>query len=73
MSILYADNFLAGSVLTLLMPTILLSLIAVWYVRSVKSVPDTRASAPALPPDDVVAAAEAAEGDTGTPEAPSGA
>jgi hypothetical protein len=49
----FADNFLAGSLLTLLMPTILLSVIAIWYVRSVKKVPSqappARPSAPAPP------------------------
>jgi hypothetical protein len=55
----FADNFLAGSLLTLLMPTLLLSAIAVWYVLSVKRVPkDTPESSSVLPPPEILAAAE---------------
>ncbi|HWK15815.1 MAG TPA: hypothetical protein VNR66_00020 [Solirubrobacteraceae bacterium] len=36
----YADNFLAGSILTLLLPIGLLIVIAVWYVLAIKRVPD---------------------------------
>jgi hypothetical protein len=47
----FADNFLAGSLLTLLMPTILLSVIAIWYVRSARKMPSesqpARTAAPA--------------------------
>jgi hypothetical protein len=53
-----ADNFLAGSLLTLLMPTGLLIAIAIWYVLAVKRVPkDTPTSSPSLPSPDVLAAA----------------
>lgn len=56
--ILFADNFLAGSLLSLLMPVCLLIAIAVWYVVTVRHVPgDTPTSSAALPPPDVVAAA----------------
>ena len=56
-SIPFADNYLAGSLLTLLMPTLLLIAIAVWLVIALKKVPDTPESSPSLPPSDVVAAA----------------
>jgi hypothetical protein len=56
-SIPFADNYLAGSLLTLLMPTLLLIAIAVWLVIALKKVPDTAESSPSLPPSDVVAAA----------------
>lgn len=59
-AILFADNFLAGSLLTLLMPTLLLSAIAVWYVRTVRRVPENTPPPPAsLPAPDVLAAADA--------------
>ena len=54
----FADNFLAGSLLTLLMPTILLVSIAVWGVRLlIKSPNDTPASSPAMPSSEVVGSA----------------
>ncbi len=56
---LFADNFLAGSLLSLLLPTGLLITIAVWYVRTVKRVPqDTPTASAALPSSDVLAAAD---------------
>jgi hypothetical protein len=56
--LLFADNFLAGSVLSLLLPTGLLVTIVIWYVRGIRHVPkDTPKSAPALPTPDVLAAA----------------
>jgi hypothetical protein len=68
MSILFADNFLAGSLLSLLLPTLLLTALAVWLWRITSRVPaHTPVSSPALPPPDVVAAAESEEGDTGAP------
>jgi len=58
----FADNFLAGSLLTILMPTLLLSAIAIWYVLAVKRVPeDTPRSSPSLPPPEVLAAASEVE------------
>ncbi len=36
----FADNFLAGSIISLLFPVGLLIAIAVWYVLSVRRVPD---------------------------------
>jgi hypothetical protein len=58
----FADNFLAGSLLSLLLPTGLLIAIAIWYVRAVRHVPeDTPESSPALPTAEVVAAAPPAE------------
>jgi hypothetical protein len=57
--LLFADNFLAGSLLTLLLPTGLLIAIAIWYIVAVKRVPqDTPRSSAALPSSDVLAAAD---------------
>ena len=57
--ILFADNFLAGSYLTLLMPGGVLIAIAVWFVLSVRRIPeDTPASSPSLPAPEVLAAAD---------------
>ncbi len=54
----FADNFLAGSVLSLVLPVGLLIAIAVWYVIVVRRVPsDTPESSSALPPREVVKAA----------------
>ena len=36
----YADNFLAGSIITLLLPIGLLIAIAIWYVLAIKRVPE---------------------------------
>ena len=58
---LFADNFLAGSLLSLLMPVCLLIAIAVWYVLFAKRTPDAHPASPSLPPSDVVAAAPEAE------------
>jgi hypothetical protein len=63
----FADNFMAGAVLTLVMPLGLLIAIVVWYVIAVRHVPnDTPESSSVLPPQEVVAAA----GDTVTPADP---
>jgi hypothetical protein len=49
--VLFADNYLAGSLLTLLLPIGLLVVIAVWYVIAVKKVPESRRTvAGATPP-----------------------
>jgi hypothetical protein len=59
---LFADDFLAGSLLSLLLPVCLLIAVAVWYVAFARRAPDAHPSAPTLPPPDVVAAAgDAAE------------
>jgi hypothetical protein len=42
----FADNFLAGSLLTLLLPIGLLIAIAVWYMVAVRRVPDGGKRAP---------------------------
>ncbi|HEY2316915.1 MAG TPA: hypothetical protein VGH67_01335 [Solirubrobacteraceae bacterium] len=55
--ILFADNFLAGSLLSLLLPVCLLIALAVWYVRFVRQSPDTSPASSTLPPAAVVAAA----------------
>ena len=54
----FADNFLAGSVLSLVLPVGLLIVIAVWYLIAVRRLPhDTPESASALPSPEIVAAA----------------
>ena len=64
----FADNFLAGSLLTLLLPIGLLIAIAVWYVRTVKHVPeDTPESSAALPSSEVLAAARRGQGSRAPP------
>ena len=56
--IAFADNFLAGSLLTLLMPTLLLTALAIWYVIAVRRVPkDTPEASSTPPPPEVVSAA----------------
>ena len=58
----FADNFLAGSLITFLLPVGLLIAIAIWYVLAVRHVPEeTPTSSAALPPSEVVAAAAPAE------------
>ncbi len=55
--LLFADNFLAGSLLTILMPVLLLIVIAVAFVAFVKRVPrNAPSSSSTLPPPHVVAA-----------------
>ncbi|MGH2866337.1 MAG: hypothetical protein ACRDNK_02050 [Solirubrobacteraceae bacterium] len=54
----FADNFLAGSLLSLLMPVALLIALVVWYTIAVRRVPsDTPESSSRLPGAEVVAAA----------------
>jgi hypothetical protein len=49
--VLFADNYLAGSLLTLLLPIALLIVIAIWYVIAAKKVPEaSRTVAGATPP-----------------------
>lgn len=49
--VLFADNYLAGSLLTLLLPIGLLIAITIWYVIAVKKVPESRRTvAGATPP-----------------------
>jgi len=54
---LFADDFLAGSLLSLLLPICLLIAIAVWYVAFARRTSDAHPASPALPPSEVVAAA----------------
>ena len=54
---LFADNFQAGAVISLLIPVCLLIAIAVWYVLFARRTPDAHPSAPTLPSSEVVAAA----------------
>ncbi len=54
----FADNFLAGAVLSLVMPIGLLIAIAVWYLVAVRRIPqDTPESSAVLPSREVVEAA----------------
>lgn len=56
--LVFADNFLAGSLLSLLMPVLLLIAIAVWYTRTARRLPkDTPSSSPGLPTRSVVESA----------------
>jgi hypothetical protein len=60
--LLFADNFLAGSILSLLLPVGLLIAIAIWYTLSVKRVPkDTPTSSTAFPAPEVGAAPRPSE------------
>lgn len=69
--LLFADNFLAGSLLSLLLPTVLLVAIVVWYVRSVRHIPeDTPESSAALPSSEVLAAGVEAGIDSAAAEPP---
>ena len=69
----FADNFLAGSLLTLLLPVGLLIAIAIWYVRAVRHVPEeTPTTSAVLPPPEVVAAAAPAEEPPATTQPPPG-
>jgi hypothetical protein len=66
---LFADNFLAGSLLSLLMPVCLLIAIVAWYWRFASRAPaDTPVASATLPPPDVVAALP----DTADPVQPAG-
>jgi hypothetical protein len=38
---LIASSFLAGSILSLLIPTLLLTALIIWYVKFIQRVPDT--------------------------------
>ena len=58
MAIPFADNFLAGSLLTLLMPVGLLIAIAIWYVLSVKRIPHASENSATLPAPDVISATQ---------------
>ncbi len=67
----FADNFLAGSLLTILLPLALLISIAVWYVIAVRHVPeDTPASSPSLPSQETLAAASDAGPEDPPPPGP---
>ncbi len=66
----FADDFLASSLLSLLLPVCLLIAIAVWYLRTVRHVPEeTPTSSAALPGPEVVAAASESVDDV-TPAGP---
>ena len=57
----FADNFLAGSLLTILLPLALVVILTVWYTISVNRVPeDMPESSASLPPREVVETADPA-------------
>jgi hypothetical protein len=69
----FADNFLAGSLLSLLLPVGLLIAIAIWYLLAIRDVPeDTPTSSASLPPPEVVAAAPPSETGVTPAEPPPG-
>jgi len=69
----FADNFLAGSLLTLLLPTGLLIAITIWYVLTVRHIPEeTPTSSATLPPPEVVAAAAPTDEAPATTKPPPG-
>jgi hypothetical protein len=71
--LLFADNFLAGSLLSLFVPAGLLIAIAVWHVRAVRHIPeDTPESASALPSPEVLAAGVEAGIESAGAEPPAG-
>ena len=49
-SIPVASSFLAGSLLSLLLPVLIFLALLVWYLRFIKGVPDTVAESQAEPP-----------------------
>lgn len=60
-TIVVGTQFLASSLLTILLPIGVLIAIAIWYVISIRHVPDdTPVTSPTLPPPEVVAAASPA-------------
>ncbi len=68
----FADNFLAGSLITLLIPVSLVIALTIWYNLAARRVPaDTPESSSALPAPEVVAAADPAAVAEITPVEPS--
>lgn len=64
----FATNFLAGSLLTILLPLGVLIALAIWYTVAVRRVPEeTPVTSATLPSPDVIAAAPPAEGEAGPP------
>ncbi len=69
----FADNFLAGSLLTILLPLVLLISIVVWYLVAIRHVPeDTPASSASLPSQEVIAAATDTPAEETPPPGPQG-
>ncbi len=71
---LLAANYLAASLLTILMPIGLLLAIGIWHMLQFRRAPqDTPASSPSLPPPEMVAAASPSPEEIPPPaEPPSG-
>ncbi len=68
----FADNFLAGSLLTILLPLALVVVLTVWYNLAARRVPeDTPESSSSLPAPEVVEAADPAVVAEITPAEPS--
>ncbi len=55
--LVFADNFLAGSIISLLIPLCLLIAIVAWYHLLATRQPEAAESSPSLPPSEVVEAA----------------
>ncbi len=58
----FADNFLAGAVLSLVLPTALLVAMVIWYHLQVRRVPGTKATPRGATPDNPPAANPATGG-----------
>jgi hypothetical protein len=66
-----ATNYLAASLLTLILPLALLIALLIWYFLALRRVPeDTPASSPSLPSREMVAAASSASPAATPPPAP---
>lgn len=63
----FADNFLAGSLLSLLLPVGLLIALAVWFVRTIVRLPDDPGTTAAPPPSVSEAHHDAARAQIDTP------
>ncbi|HET9104230.1 MAG TPA: hypothetical protein VFN55_12830 [Solirubrobacteraceae bacterium] len=71
MPLLLADNFLAGSLLSLLLPALLLVAVALWFAYSYRHIyDDIPESSAALPSAEVLDAAVEAGIETAEPHAP---
>ncbi len=69
MQLLFADSFLTGSVLTIVLPLGIIIALAGWFAFSVRRVPSETPRSARLPPAEVVEAAGADIVDEVTPAA----
>jgi hypothetical protein len=65
----FADNFLAGAILSLVLPTALLVAMVIWYHLQVRRVPRTKATPRGATPDNPSAANPATGGQRAVGEA----